>query len=77
MLDGDGQHLLLHPPGGVQHGAAGPGGRPAAAGAEEAERGQLGVAVDDPDVVEGHAHLVGGDLGQGRLVALAVGRLLR
>ena len=30
------------------------------------------IAVDDPDVFEGHAHLIGGDLRQRRLVALPV-----
>ena len=34
-----------------------------------------GVAVDHPDVVERDPHLVGGHLGERRLVALAVGHL--
>ena len=55
-----------------EHGAAGPGRGPAATGSDEAERRELGVAVDDPHVFERHAHLVGGDLRQRRLVALAV-----
>ena len=49
--------------------------RPAAPGTDGVERRQPGVAVHDPDRLEGHAELVGRDLGQGRLVALAVGRL--
>ena len=37
-----------------------------------AERHRAGVAVDDLDLLDRHAELVGDDLGEGRLVALAV-----
>ena len=39
----------------------------------EATRRDLGVAVEDLDVLEGHTQPVGDDLAPGRLVALAVG----
>ena len=68
----DGEDLLLHLAGGHEHRTARPGRGPAPAGADEAEGGDAGVAVDHLDVIERHAHLVGGHLGQGRLVALAV-----
>ena len=45
--------------------------RPAAVGAET-ERGVVGVAVDDLDVLGRDADLLGDDLGEGRLVALAL-----
>ena len=35
----------------------------------------VGIADDDADLLERHAELVGGDLSEGRLVALAVGHL--
>ena len=57
-------------------GAAGHRPRPAAPGAEEAERRDPRVAEAHGDVPRRHAELVGRDLGEGRLVALAVGHLL-
>ena len=44
----------------------------AAAVGAHAELDQPGVAVDDLDIVERHAQLVGHDLGEGRLLPLAV-----
>ena len=67
------EHLGLELPGAVQRHAAGHGGRPAAAGA--ARTAPRGVADDDPDLLEWHAELVGGDLGEGGLVALPVRHL--
>ena len=67
------EHLGLELPGAVQRHASGHGGRPAAAG--QPERDDVAVADDDADLLERHAELVGGDLGQGRLVALAVRHL--
>ncbi len=57
----------------MQRHASGHGGRPAAAG--QPERDDVAVADHDADLLERHAELVGGDLGQGRLVALAVRHL--
>ena len=53
--------------------ASGHGGRPAASG--QSERDDVSVADYDANLLERHAELVGGDLGQGRLVALAVRHL--
>ena len=57
----------------MQRHASGHGGRPAAAG--QPERDDVAVADDDADLLERHAEFVGGDLGQRRLVALAVRHL--
>ena len=67
------EHLALELPGAVQRHAAGHGGRPAAA--RETERHHVAVPDDDPDLLEWHAELVGGDLGEGGLVALPVRHL--
>ena len=67
------EHLGLELPGAVQRRAAGHGGRPAAAG--QPERDDVGVADDDAHLLEWHAELVRGDLGESRLVALAVRHL--
>src|SRR5262249_15352418 len=53
------------------------GHRRGAAPAGEARWDQVGVADDDPDVLERDADLVGGDLGGRRLDALAVRHLAR
>ena len=57
----------------MQRHASGHGGRPAASGQAEWDHGA--VADHDAYLLERHAELVGGDLGQGRLVALAVRHL--
>ena len=67
------EHLGLQLPGAVQRDAAGHGGRPAAAGQPEGDG--VAVADDDADLLERHAELVGGDLGEGGLVALPVRHL--
>ena len=56
---------------GVDHGLAADRQRARAVGAH-ADRGLVGVAVDDVDVLVGHAQLLGDHLRQGGLVALAV-----
>src|SRR5580700_12028667 len=67
------EHLRLELPGAMERHASGHGGRPAAAG--QSERDDVAVADYDANLLERHAELVGGDLGQGRLVALAVRHL--
>ena len=69
------QHLFLQLPRPVEDDAVRHGGRPAAAGADQRHGRDVGVAEDDMDVLELDAQLVDGDLGERRLVALAV-RLL-
>ena len=56
---------------GVDHRLAADRQRARAVGAH-ADRGLVGVAVDDVDVLVGHAQLLGDHLREGRLVALAV-----
>src|SRR5690242_8533989 len=58
--------------GGDSGGGAG-GGRAAAGVGAEAVGGGVGVAVLDGDVLDGQAQLFGDDLGEGGLVALALG----
>ena len=70
--DGDDLRLVADLAGDQRRGRAGHRRRPAAVGAE-AERGLVGVAVDDLDVVRRDAELLGDDLGERRLVALALG----
>ena len=55
----------------LDHGGAADGEAAAAIGAH-AERDLGGVAVDDVDLGDRHAELVGDELREGRLVALAV-----
>ena len=70
-LPGHGQHPLLHGRAGqVRRPADHPGGQ--AAAGEEAVRGGVRVALDEVHVLDVHAHLVGHDLGHGRLDALPV-----
>ena len=69
--------LLAHLARGVLHRATAHRSAAAAAGADEAERRAVRVAVDDLHVVAGHAELVGDDLTVRRLVALAVRHLRR
>ena len=54
------------------HGAAADDGAAAGEGAH-AVGADLGVAVDDLNIVDADAELVGGELGEGRFQALAVG----
>ena len=74
-LEHVGRHLaglLPHLARGPQDGGAADGEAPAPAGA--IAHGRVGgVAVAHDDLVEGDAEVVGDDLGEGRLVALAVG----
>ena len=59
--------------GGADDCAAGERGGPTSTGADEVERCDVGVPVDDLHALHRHAELVGGELSEGRLVALPCG----
>ena len=75
LVAGDLEDLVPEHLGHADDGAARHGGGPASPGSDQVERRGTGVAVDDPDALEGQGELVGGQLGQGGLVALPVGHL--
>ena len=72
QVRGDRLALLPQLAGAQRNGRAANGGRPAAVGAP-AHRRRVSVSVDDLYVVHVHPQLVGDDLGEGSLLALAVG----
>ena len=76
QVGGDVEDALAQRARRVRDRAAGHRRRPAPARAREAERRDARVAVAHADLLDRHAELVGRDLGQRRLVALAVGHLL-
>ena len=75
QVGGEPGDLLSDVGDGADHGTAGQRRGAAAAGPDQVERRHLGVAGDDADALERHSELVGGQLRQRGVVALAVGRL--